>query len=415
MSAVEPYVQRLIDPFIATHFETLPAILVTGPRAAGKTTTATRHAKTRLRLDIPAQAAALESDPDAVLRGLEEPVLLDEWQNVPSVMGAVKRTIDGAFRGRRFLLTGSVRDRLPLGTWPGTGRVITAEMWGLNIRERLGRVTSPSPIDRLAAGATLERVATDPPDLRGYVDLALESGFPLPALTLSVEQRRIWLEAYVTQIVDRDAIDIGWGRDPARFRRYVEAYSANSARTVSESTLVRAAGIARPTAMAYNRLLHDLLFVREHAGWRSNRMKRLTEVPRRYVADPALAATVLGVDADGVLRDGDLLGGILETFVVAQLRPETVIAERRARLFHLREQQGRREVDVVIELAGGRMIGIEVKASAGPTASDARHLAWMRDELGESFITGVVLHTGPRQYALGDRLVALPIAWLWAP
>jgi hypothetical protein len=70
---------------------------VIGPRAAGKTTTAEQHARTVVRLDRRAEAVAFEADPDAALRSLEEPVLLDEWQVVPGVLGAVKRAVD---RGR---------------------------------------------------------------------------------------------------------------------------------------------------------------------------------------------------------------------------------------------------------------------------------------------------------------------------
>ena len=103
----------------------------------------------------------------------------------------------------------------------------------------------------------------------------------------------------------------------------------------------------------------------------------------------------------------------LDTFVVAQLRPEAVIAAARPRLFHLRTQAGRQEVDVVAELGGGRVIAVEIKASAAPHSDDARHLAWLRDRLGERFVAGFVLHTGPRLYTLGDRLTAAPISVLW--
>jgi hypothetical protein len=64
-------------------------------------------------------------------------------------------------------------------------------------------------------------------------------------------------------------------------------------------------------------------------------------------------------------------------------------------------------------LAGGALVGIEVKAGASPTVADARHLAWLREELGERFAAGVVLHTGPRAYGLGERIVAAPICTLW--
>ena len=85
----------------------------------------------------------------------------------------------------------------------------------------------------------------------------------------------------------------------------------------------------------------------------------------------------------------------------------------RPRLHRLRQEQGRHEVDLIAELGGRRIVAIEVKASAAPDTSDARHLAWLRDALGPRFCAGVVLHTGPRAFPLGDRLTAVPICTLW--
>lgn len=155
------------------------------------------------------------------------------------------------------------------------------------------------------------------------------------------------------------------------------------------------------------------LVVEDVPAWTSNRIKRLVRAPRRYVVDPALVSATLRVDTEAVMRDGNLLGRLLETFVVAELRAELVVSARRPRLFHLRLEQGRREVDLVAELGGGRLVGIEIKASASPTADDARHLAWLREVMGDRLIAGVVLHTGNRIYPLGDRLMAVPICALW--
>jgi len=80
----------------------------------------------------------------------------------------------------------------------------------------------------------------------------------------------------------------------------------------------------------------------------------------------------------------------------------------------LRTEAGRQEVDLVIDLGGGRLIAAEVKATSAPTTKDARYLAWLRDELGDSFTRGIVFHTGRHPHPLGDRIWALPIATLWA-
>ena len=181
--------------------------MLTGPRATGKTTTARRHAATVLRLDRPAEAAAFRADPDAALRGQPEPVLLDEWQAVPEVLGAVKRAVDDDPRPGRFLLTGSVLGDLRTDTWPGTGRIVRLAMYGLTEREIVGRAAGPTFVEKLTAGEADAFALPDDgiPDLRGYIELALRGGYPDPALRLSDEARGAWLEGYLDQLLTRDA------------------------------------------------------------------------------------------------------------------------------------------------------------------------------------------------------------------
>jgi hypothetical protein len=395
-------------------FTQLSALMVTGPRAAGKTTSAARRAASTVSLDREAEATAFAGDPDAALRGLPEPVLLDEWQAVPGVLGAVKRAVDADPRPGRFLLTGSVRAELENAVWPGTGRLVRVAMYPMTVREVLGRVDAPSFFDRLGEGGELA-VGADPPDLRGYVELALRSGFPEAALRLGGQPRQAWLESYVEDLLTHDVEGAAEGRrDPRRLRRYFEAYALGSAGVTDHKTIYDAAEVNKATALAYETLLESLLVAEAVPAWRSNRLKRLVHQPKRYLIDPALIAAALRTDVAGVMRDGELLGRVLDSFVGAQLRPELAVSASRPRLYHLRTEQGRHEVDLLGELAGGRLVGIEVKAGASPTAGDARHLAWLRDELGERFAAGVVLNTGPRLYGLGERIVAAPIAALWS-
>ena len=405
------YLPRLIDGLLAESLTELPALFLTGPRATGKTTTAARLATSVVHLDREAEAVAFRADPDAAIRGLAEPVLLDEWQVVPGVLGAVKRAVDARPEPGRFLIAGSVRGDLEGDVWPGTGRLTRIPLFGMTVREQIGLESFVPFLDRVVTG-DLEP-ARDTPDLRGYVELLLRSGFPEAALRLGVAARRRWLESYVEHLLTRDAEQVEGGRDPVRLRRYLEAYALNTAGIVEDRTLFEAAGINRKTALAYERLLANLLVVEAVPAWTSNRLKRLVLSPKRYMIDPGLAAAVLGLDVDLIMRNGDLLGRLLDTFVAAQLRAELAITASRPRLYHVRQQQGRFEVDLLVELAGGRLIGLEVKADAAPTADSARHLAALRDRYPDTFLAGIVLHTGPRAYRLGDRLLAVPISTLW--
>lgn len=407
------YRPRAIEALLVRLLSEIPAVLITGPRACGKTTTAARYAATTVRLDRPSEAVAFRADPDAALRGLEEPVLLDEWQTVPELLGAIKRAVDADPRPGRFLLTGSVRADLDPTAWPGTGRLIRLAMHPLTVAERLGRPEAPPLLDRLSRGEPLT-VPTGSPDLRGYLDLALESGFPEAAFSLSPPVRQHWLESYVDQLLTQDISQVDAGRDVARMRRFLEAYAVNSAGIVDDKTLYDSAGINRKTALAYERVLTSLSIVEGVPAWSSNRLKRLVRSLKRYLVDPALLAGILRVDAQAVMRDGNLLGRVLDTFVLAQLRVEVTVAAARPRLYHLRQEQGRREIDVLAELGAERIIGIEIKADGAPDRQAARHLEWLRDELHDRFIAGLILHTGTRSYRLGERIQAAPISTLWA-
>jgi len=409
------YVPRLADARLGELFAELPALLIAGPRATGKTTTARRHARTVVRLDSEAEAGAFRADPDVALRALATPVLLDEWQAVPSVLGAVKRAVDDERGAGRFLLTGSVNADLDMQTWPGTGRLVRVQMYGLTVRELTGEPSGQPFLDRLAR-ADIDALApsTDPPDLLGYVELALRGGFPEATLQLAPASRRAWLEGYIDQLLTRDVEALSGRRDPRLLRRYFEALALNTAGMADGKTLYDAAGIDRKTALAYERLLMNLLVLDTLPAWASNRLSRLAKTGKRYLVDPSLIAAALRLDATAVLRDGDLLGRILDTFVVAQIRPEVELSPSRPRLHHLRARDGGHEVDLVAELQANRVVAIEIKATAAPKAADGRHLVWMRDQLGDRFLAGAVLHTGPRPFQLAERVFALPICTLWA-
>ena len=323
-SSSPQYRPRLIDPLLDELLVQLPAILVLGPRTAGKTTTLARRAATVVRLDRQTGAAAFEADPDVALRGLPEPVLLDEWQRVPGVLGAVRRAVETDPHPNRFYVTGSVRAGLEHEVWPGTGRLVRLTMYPMTIAEQLGH-SGPPLLDKLADGQELT-APEDPPDLRGYIELALRSGFPNAALHLTGRAREMWLESYMQDLLSHDVEQLegtsGRRRDTQRLRRYLEAYALSSAGVAEHKTIYDAAQVNKATAAAYDELLAGLLITENVPAWTSNRLKRLVHQPKRYLIDAALIATALRLNEQGVMNDGDLLGRILDTFVAAQLRPE---------------------------------------------------------------------------------------------
>jgi predicted AAA+ superfamily ATPase len=410
------YVPRIVDGLLDELLTAFPAVSLVGPRAAGKTTTALRRGGTVLRLDQPEIRQSVAASPDAMLAGLRPPVVIDEWQEVPDVLGAVKRSVDEDPAPGRFILTGSVRAELENRVWPGTGRILQVPMYGMSVREWLGGAAAEPFIDRVIAGGTEAVTAPDEPlSVREYLDLMLTGSFPEPALRMPSAARRRWFAGYVEQMITRDVPAIAPRRDPELLRRYLSVLAVNTAGIVADSTLWTAAGVNAKTAQAYQALFQRMFVLDLVPAWFSNRVKRLVKSPKRYLVDPALVAAVLGLGREAILYGPDMLGRLLDTFVAAQLRAELAASSADPRMYHLREEQGRREVDLLIETAGGQLIGIEIKAAAIATASDARHLAWLRDKTGDAFAAGIVLHTGPHVFPLTDRIIAAPVSSLWVP
>jgi predicted AAA+ superfamily ATPase len=389
--------------------------MLAGPRATGKTTTALHHVPNVVHLDRQAEASAFRSDPDAALGRQKEPVLLDEWQAVPEILGAVKRSVDADPRPRRFLLTGSVRADLTHETWPGTGRLIRVPVWPLTQREIRRESQKVGVLSRMVTdGIDAVPDPADPLDLPGYLELAVGGGFPQAVLSMHGDVRAAWYGSYLEQLVTRDAAEIDGGRDPVRLRRYVDALAECNAGLPSDATLLSASRINAKTAAAYDNLLTALGILDISPAWASNRLKRLMLRGKRYLTDTGLAAAALNVDADELLRDGDLHGRMLDAFVAAQVRPELAADPRLPRLLHVRDKDGRHEVDQLLDVGRRGVVAIEIKSTAAPRSADAAHLSWLRDRIGPAFLCGVVFHTGPRVFVLSDRIAAVPIASLWS-
>jgi uncharacterized protein len=409
------YLVRQIEPTLKGLLDEVPAVLITGPRASGKTTTARRYAATVVQLDDPVAGEIFRRAPDVALRDLAEPVLLDEWQSAPEVIGAVKRAVDADPRPGRFLLTGSASLDLAGTTWPGTGRVMRLNMGSLSQRELQRSTAAPAFIDTLIDAPEQLMSMSSALDVGDYIDLALRSGFPEPALRLRDETGARWLDSYLEECFARDIPSMKAVRDPARLRRFFTAISANAAGIVDEKTLFDAAQIDRKTAVSFEAMFEAIGITQRIPAFMTNRLKRLVERPKRYVTDVGLMASALTLDRRTVLNDGDMLGRVIDNFVYSQMSAELpTLTLRRGRVHHLRDEGGRHEIDLVIDLGSQGLVAVEVKAAGAPTPHDARHLHWLKDQMGSAVVAAVVLHTGPRAYSLGDGVMALPISAMWS-
>ncbi len=416
------YQLRTIDAELGQLRSQLPALVLQGPKAVGKTATASRYASTILRMDQPAERELLSADP-ARLATLPGPLLIDEWQQYPPVWDLVRRAVDEKATPGRFLLTGSAAPR----QWPvhsGAGRLVTLRMRPMSLAER--SIAEPTvSLSELLDGPITDVGGSTTLTVRDYVTEIVASGFPgIRALT--GRARRAAQQAYLESVVTREFPEQGYAvRRPETLRGWMRAYAAATATTSSYGTLLEAATPgevdkpARVTTTAYRDVLDQLWLLDPVPAWlpQGNHFSRLAKGPKHFLADPALAARLLDLGVDDLLggrgeaaRGGEpLLGALFEHLVALSVRVYAQASE--ARVSHFRGLDGGREVDLIVE-RGRRVLGIEVKLASEVGASDVRHLLWLRERLGERFAGGVVVTTGAHAYRRPDGILVVPAALL---
>ncbi len=411
-----PYRPRVLDRVLEGLLGEFPAVALEGPKAVGKTATARRLAGSEHRLDGP-EGPIAAADPTIALSG-HRPVLVDEWQRVPATWDAVRRAVDDGAPPGSFLLTGSARAH---GPHSGAGRILSRRLRPMTLGERQLQAPTVSLAGLLLGTGTAVEGTTDV-NLEVYADQIVRSGFP-GAQGLSAAGAASFLDGYLQRVVEHEFEEIGQRvRRPELLRRWLRAYAAASATTATLETIRDAAGSgatppSRSAVDAYRNALERLFLLDEVPAWRptGSPLARITGPPKHHLADPALAAGLLGVDA-GALLGGAVVGGrpLLGLLFVslAALTVRVFADAAGAMVSHLRTKGGEHEVDLVVERRDGPILAIEVKLGAAADDGDVRHLRWLRDRLGPDMVDALVLTTGPRAYRRADGIAVVPLALL---
>lgn len=419
------YAPRIVDRELDELMQALPALALEGPKGVGKTATAVRRAATVYRLDDPTQREIAMADQSVLIQS-PPPVLIDEWQHVPSIWDAVRRAVDDGAPPGRYLLAGSaVAKNLP--THSGAARIVTLRMRPLALSER-GLIEPTISLRELLTGSKPAISGTSHMDLAAYTQEILRSGFP-GLHHLTGRARRASLDGYLDRVVDRDIEEQGYTvRRPDTLKRWMAAYAAATGRTTSLEKIRIAATSGdgdipnRVTITSYNDILQRLWLVEPVPGWAPtrNHLSRLAQSPKHHLADPALAARLLGADGRALLngmtapraepRDGALLGQLFESLITLSVRVYAQAAEAHVR--HLRTMNGRQEIDLIIERDDHRVLAIEVKLGATVTDDDVKHLNWLREQIGDDVLDAIVVTSGPQAYRRRDGIGVVPAALL---
>lgn len=419
------YQARVLDRELDELLPGLPALAIEGAKGVGKTATADRRAATVFALDDPATAEVVAANPAVIDRG-PFPVLLDEWQRQPPIWDHVRRRVDAGAAAGSYLLTGSaVPADAPVHS--GAGRIVAVRMRPLTVAERALDTPTVS-LAALLAGTRPDIDGSTGVALPDYVSEILASGFP-GIRPLPDRARRAQLDGYLARVLQRDFPEQGLtARRPQTLRAWLTAYAAGTAGATSYNTLLDAATAgqgdkpAKTTTIAYRDVLSRLYLLDPVPGWVPGRSHfgKAAQAPKHHLADPALAARLLGVGQDALLRgesagppvprDGTLLGALFESLATLSIRTYAQAAEAQTR--HFRTRDGAHEADLILERADQKVVAVEVKLAATVDADAVKHLAWLKAQLGEDLLDAVVITTGAHAYRRDDGLAVVPLALL---
>lgn len=403
---------RFIERRIREALADTRVVLLCGPRQSGKTTLARNIAGDTIpfvTLDDATIFEAVSADPVGFVRGLDRAVI-DEVQRVPGLILAIKTVVDADPRPGKFLLTGSAElMTLPRIADSLAGRMGIVRLLPLAQAEL--RAAPASFLDRAFAG--------EPPSARmpivgdELVETVLAGGYPEALTRTTWRRRRDWHLDYIEAIVQRDVRDFATVERLDTMPRLLRVLAEHSGQLVNYSGFGAPLGMNHVTARKYAAILENLFLVHTLSPWYTNALKRIIKSPKLHFLDAGLLAALRGIAPDRLRQDRTPFGAILETFVLGELLKLAGWSEERYGFSHFRDKD-RNEVDVVIEDGSGRIVGIEVKASATVSNRDFSGLRRLASAAGDKFVSGFVLHDHERTVQFGPRMAAVPVSALWS-
>ncbi|MPZ89931.1 MAG: DUF4143 domain-containing protein [Nitriliruptorales bacterium] len=410
---------RGIQPVLGQTVGARRVTILTGPRQSGKTTLAQQlltelgHGTLR-RLDDPALLEAATADPVGFVDTGERPLVIDEVQHAGDpLVRVIKQRVDEDDSAGQYLLTGSVNFlTAPIITESLAGRAAFLEVWPLTQSELSG---SPERfIDHVFVHPNAARDLPDSTLTRyDYLERLCRGGYP-EAVRLSPRMRSRWFADYVKTIIERDITEQFGLRKVNELHQLLRLFAARTSNELVMTAIVDEASVERQTVYDHRAWLETAYLLHRIPAWSRNLTARVKKREKTLIPDSGLAAWLLGKSPAALAKPTDpATGQLLETFAAAELLRQTAWADLEVSLWHWQDREGA-EVDLILEASDGRVVAIEVKASASPTKQWFRWLTRMRDKLGGDFVHGIALYTGRQVLPFGDRLTAAPIDALWS-
>jgi len=382
------YLHRELEGQVAGAARRFPAVVLTGPRRAGKTMLLRRlfPKASYFLLEDPDVVARLRADPHGFLDAVKTPAILDEVQNVPEVFAFVRSRIDRQPRRMgQWLLTGSQEAPLMRGvTESMAGRAAVLQLLPLSTRE--------TPKVTLLRG--------------GYPEAVARPG-----------GARLWFSSYVQTYLERDVRAVTAVKDLATFRRFLALVASRHGQVLNKTDLAAPLGVSVPTITQWLSVLETTAQVFIIPPFFENLGKRLIKSPKLYLADSGLACHLLGVDSPAELAKSPFHGALFEGFIASEMVKAQLNAGRRREMYYFRDEQGL-EVDFVMPGRGGRVSLVECKATRTVTPAMAVPMQRLAEALRKKRPHGTtvelhLVHQSPKTPALTRAVAPGVRAWAW--
>ena len=394
------YRQRIADTELEVRLGYIGAVLIEGPKACGKTRTASQHAKTVFRFDEDEVARSLVQLAPERLFDNPTPILFDEWQVEPTIWNKVRRQVDDRGAKGLYVLTGSATPNDDVTRHSGAGRFSVMKMRPMSLFES-GHSNGEMSLSALLDGERRAGVGSH----LGFDELLnriVIGGWP-ELIDADVVDARRWLRDYLTNVIEVDVPQLDTRRDPRKLRRLLESLGRNVAQATKASQLAVDVGgaegpVAKETVSAYLNALERLHLLDDSAAWLPHMRSRarLRTAAVRYFVDPSIGLAALDVGPEELASDLNALGLHFEALVLRDLRVYSQLLD--ARVGSWRDAKGN-EVDAIVTAGPQKWGAFEVKLSPG--AVDEAAVALRRfaanvdtSRHGEPACLGVITSTG---------------------
>ena len=375
------YLTRVIDEELEYYLEAFGAVLITGPKWCGKTTSAEQKAKSVLKLQDPDKSLGYlitaETKPSLLLKGAK-PRLIDEWQMVPILWDAIRTSVDELQEEGLYILTGSTTVDEKTIMHSGIGRIARLKMLPMSLYESgdsngtisLKKLFNDNNylIDGKKSNLSIEEL----------IFVACRGGWPSSLNTKSNRAKLLIAKSYVDNVTMNDISTVdGKVKDPSKVKQLLRSYARNIATTATNKTIIDDINVnvklSETSFYEYVNALNKLFVISNIPAWNpSIRSKTsIRSLEKKMFIDPSIAVAALGLTPDKLTQDLNTFGFIFENLCSRDL--EVYSMSLRGRISYYRDREGL-EVDAVLHLDDGRYALIEFKLGSKQIEEGAKHL-----------------------------------------